>query len=78
MPGILRDQEREERMERRENERDKKFLSHCRFCRSDPRFDRSGLTGMIKERGHQINDQKCSRLKSRYLTILMELLAEIL
>ena len=54
----------------------------CRFRRFDPRvdrtdFDRSGLTGILKERGHQINGQKCSILKSRYLTILMELQAEI-
>ena len=65
-----------------ERERDRKFLSIRRFCMSDPRFDRSefdrsGLTGMLKERVHQINGQKCSRLKSRYLPILMELRAEI-
>ena len=59
------------------------FLSLCRFCRSDlqvdrTNFDRSGLIGILKDRGHQINGQKCSRLKSRYLTILMELKAEIL
>ena len=75
-PGIHRDQEREERMERRENGEIKNFSS-CRFCKSDPRVDCSGLTRMLKERGHQINDQKCFRLKSQYLTILMELRAEI-
>ena len=58
------------------------FLSLCRFAGFTRAFDRtdfdgSGLTGILKERGHQINGQKCSRLKSRYLTILMELRAEI-
>ena len=58
------------------------FLSLCRFAGLTRTFDRtdfdgSGLTGILKERGHQINGQKCSTLKSRYLTILMELRSEI-
>ena len=44
MPSILRDQERDERREGRENERDKKFLSLCRF---DSRIDQSDLTGAV-------------------------------
>ena len=72
---------RENRGHERE-ERGEIIFLFCRFFRSDPRvdrtdFDRSGFTRILKERGHQINVQKCSRLKSRYLTIWMELGAKI-
>ena len=67
MPGVLRDQERGKKGD--EREQDQKFLFLRRFCRSDQRFDpshfdQSGLTEVLKERGHQINGLKCSRLKS--------------
>ena len=44
-------------MERRENEGEKKFLYFCRF---DPRFDRSDLTGIIK--GERTPDQRLEML----------------
>ena len=60
---------RERGKKRDERERDQKFLSIHRLCRSDPRFDwsefdQSDLTGILRERGHQINDQKCCKLNS--------------
>ena len=73
---------RERGKKRDERERDRKFLSIRRLCRSDAQFDRSnfdrsGLTEILKERGHQINGQKCCKLKSRYLSIVMDLWAKI-
>ena len=80
-PGVLRDQEREERREMRENEI-KSFFLFAGFASLTRGLigvilTQSGLTGILKERGHEINNEKCSRLKLRYLPILMELRAEI-
>ena len=60
MPGILRDQEREEMRERRENERDRNFFSLCMF---DPRVDWSSLTRIIK--GERTSDQRPLMLKTK-------------